>query len=158
MHATLPGYVLNFYLFCAQAPKEFFRKEDEQIWTAGYNEFGQLNHGNNVDTAALVLCQKKQLAKYDLKNRIQMVACGWYHTVLVARQRWTTGKPVEFNKDALKDEEILTTEEVLSYCLLVCARRSPDDRLFRHIADDPLDDGILQGLSTVCGVRLPLWL
>jgi hypothetical protein len=41
-----------------------------------------------------------------------MVACGWYHTVLVARQRWTTGKPKEFKKEELKNEEFLTTEEV----------------------------------------------
>ena len=40
------------------------------------------------------------------------MACGWYHTVVVARQKWTTSKPIEFDKVALKDPDLLTTEEV----------------------------------------------
>jgi hypothetical protein len=89
------------------------------IWSAGYNEFGQLNHGKNDDSTALILCEKKQLARYDLKHRIHMVACGWYHTVLVARQRWTTGRPKEFKREDLKNEELLTTEEVVSCHLIL---------------------------------------
>jgi hypothetical protein len=98
-----------------QAPKEFFRKEEEMIWGCGYNKFGNLNHANFEDSAAPVLCSKKWLAKRELKGRIQMVACGWYHTVVVARQKWTTKKPTEFDKVALKDPEQLSTEEVIVY-------------------------------------------
>ena len=95
-----------------QAPKEFFRKEEELIWGCGYNKFGPLNHGNFQDSTAPVLCSKKWLARLELKGRIQSVACGWYHTVVIARQKWTTAKPIEFDKLDLKDPDLLSTEEV----------------------------------------------
>ena len=96
------------------APKAFFRKEEELISGCGYNEFGQLNQGNFADTSAPVLCEKKKMANWDLKGRIQTVACGWYHTVIITRQKWSTTLPQEFNKHDLKNENLLSTEEVAS--------------------------------------------
>jgi hypothetical protein len=56
---------------------------------------------------------KKKLAVWDLKGRIHQVVCGWYHTVIVAKQKWTTAKPMLFDADSIKDEEVISTEEVL---------------------------------------------
>lgn len=82
------------------------------MWGFGYNEFGALNQGQYSDTSAPVLCEKKKMAKWELKGRIQQVACGWYHTVVVGKQKWYTAPPAEYNKDDLKDPEFLSTEEI----------------------------------------------
>jgi hypothetical protein len=82
------------------------------MWGFGYNEFGALNHGQYSDTSAPVLAEKKKLAKWELKGRIHQVACGWYHTVVVAKQKWQTTPPAAYKKEDLKDPDFLSTEEI----------------------------------------------
>ena len=41
--------------------------------------------------------------------------------MIVARQRWSTAKPIEFNKTDLKDPNVISTEEVLTcVCFAAC--------------------------------------
>jgi alpha-tubulin suppressor-like RCC1 family protein len=95
-----------------QAPKEYFRREDELMTGFGYNEFGQLNHGHVSDTSAPVAWEKKKMAAWELKGRIQQVACGWYHTFVVTKKKWTVSKPILFNTEEAHDDSVISTLEI----------------------------------------------